>query len=202
MNSTKTESKYLLSANLIQGWTRGFRLPIRRHAFDVIVVVIAACLTGLSGCGYMIGPAFPPTVSTVYVPVVQSGSDRRDLEYQLTEAVQREIKQRSGIRLAKPPYAQTKLTVRIIELGKSVLGETQHDDPRELQVRLAVSATWEDLRTGQILAQEQLSLAPAVRQIEATGEFSPELGHSMATGTQRSVTQVAARVVDLMEIAW
>lgn len=175
------------------------RFAIRRLA---IVLTASFMFATVSGCGYMIGPAFPREVSTVYVPVVKSASNRRDIEYQLTEAVQREIKQRSGIHLAKPPYAQTKLTVRIIELGKNVLGETQFDDPRELQVRLAVSATWEDLRTGQILAQEQLSLAPSVRQFEATGEFSPELGHSMATANQQAVTDVAAKVVDLMEIAW
>lgn len=172
---------------------------IRRLA---VVLTVSLMFANVSGCGYMIGPAFPRGVSTVYVPVVKSASNRRDIEYQLTEAVQREIKQRSGIHLAKPPYAQTKLTIQIIELGKNVLGETRFDDPRELQVRLAVSATWEDLRTGQVLAQEQLSLAPSVRQFEATAEFTPELGHSMATANQQAVTDVAAKVVDLMEIAW
>lgn len=162
----------------------------------------AALMLCGTGCGYMIGPAFPPELRTVYVPVAKSDSPRRDLEYRMTEAVQREIKQRSGMRLAKPPYAETRLTVTVVELSKGVLGETRFDDPRELQTRLAVTATWEDLRTGQILAQQQLALAPESRQVEATGELDPELGHTYASGSQIAIKEVAARVVDLMESAW
>lgn len=180
---------------------RPFRTPVNALGRWQCAVVLVCCLT-LAGCGYVIGPAFPTAVQTVYVPVIKSNSNRREIEYQLTEAVQREIKQRSGIRLAKPPYAQTQLKVEVVELTKNMLGETQFDDPRELQMRLAVNATWEDLRTGQILARQQLDLAPAVRQVEATGEFTPELGHSMATANQVAVKDVAAKVVDLMEFAW
>ena len=154
------------------------------------------------GCGYLIGDSFPPQVESVYVPVFESESNRRGIEFLLTEAVQREIRTRSRMRLAKPPFAQTRLTGRIIELRKSVVGETRFDDARELQLRLAVEMKWQDLRTGQILASQRIALPPEIRQVEATSEFAPEVGHSLATGVDRVVRDLATRIVDRMEVAW
>jgi hypothetical protein len=163
----------------------------------------ALVLTGLcTGCGYMVGGNFQPDVRTVHVPVFQSFSNRRGLEYQLTEAVQKQIKTRTPFRLAKEPHAQTRLTGRIIEMKKNVLGETPQDDPRQLQLRLAVEVTWEDLQTGQILAQQQIPLAPSIRQLVSQSEFAPEVGQSLATGTQQAVDDLATQIVDLMEVPW
>jgi hypothetical protein len=33
-------------------------------------------------------------------------------------------------------------------------------------------------------------------------EFAPEVGQSLATGTQQSVTRLAQQVVDMMETPW
>lgn len=167
----------------------------------LLTALTIGCFTAV-GCGYMIGDSFPQQVESVHVPTFRSETNRRGIEYQLTEAVQREIKQRSSMRLAKPPFAQTRLTGRIVEMSKSVVGETQFDDARELQLRLAVEVKWEDLRTGQILAQQRIALPADLRQAEATAEFAPELGHSLATGSSDVVSELATRIVDMMELAW
>lgn len=161
--------------------------------------LLVICVTG---CGYRVGGNFQPDVRTVHVPIFESFANRRGLEYRLTEAVQREIKTRTPFQLAKEPHAQTRLTGRIVELNKAVLGETLQDDPRQLQLRLAVEVTWEDLQTGRVLAQQQIPLAPSIRQLVANGEFAPEVGQSMATGTQQAIEELATQIVDLMEVPW
>ncbi|MEO1999594.1 MAG: LPS assembly lipoprotein LptE [Planctomycetaceae bacterium] len=156
----------------------------------------------LSGCGYMLGNAFEPEIHTVHIPVFASNADRRGIEFMVTEAIHREVKQRSSLRLAKPPNAQTRLTGRIVDVRKDALGETRFDDTRELQLQLAVQVRWEDLRTGEVLAQQRIPLPANLRQLVATAEFAPEVGQSLTTANNQAVQNLAAQVVDMMELPW
>ena len=159
-------------------------------------------MTALSGCGgYMIGGPYDQQIRTVEVPIFESTSYRRGLDLQLTEAVQKQIQQRTPFRVVKDG-GDTRLTGRIIDLKKSVLGETRNDDPRELQVNLALEVVWEDLRAGKVLAQEQFPLTPGMAALRSQAEFAPEVGQSLATATQQSLNQMARQVVDLMETPW
>ncbi len=159
-------------------------------------------MTALSGCGgYMIGGPYDQQIRTVEVPIFEATSYRRGLDLQLTEAVQKQIQQRTPFRVVKDG-GDTRLTGRIIDLKKSVLGETRNDDPRELQVNLALEVVWEDLRAGKVLAQEQFPLTPGMAALRSQAEFAPEVGQSLATATQQSLNQMARQVVDLMETPW
>ena len=159
-------------------------------------------MTALSGCGgYMIGGPYDQQIRTVEVPIFEATSYRRGLDLQLTEAVQKQIQQRTPFRVVKDG-GDTRLTGRIIDLRKSVLGETRNDDPRELQVNLALEVVWEDLRAGKVLAQEQFPLTPGMAALRSQAEFAPEVGQSLATATQQSLNQMARQVVDLMETPW
>src|SRR5215510_4489668 len=86
----------------------------------VVRLVACAVLPLCAGCGYMVGGAYAPEVSTVHVPTFGSDTYRRGFELQLTEAVQKQIQLRTPYRLAKPPEAQTRLEGRIISIDKRV----------------------------------------------------------------------------------
>lgn len=165
-------------------------------------LLVAGVAVAFSGCGYTIGSAFQHNVQTVYVPIATSEDFRRGPEFQLTEAVQKQIQQRTPFRLAKDEAADTKLTLKIKGIHKNVLGTTAQNDARELQVQYAVDVTWEDLRTGRILAQNKVSIEPEVTHLFASGEFAPELGQSLATGTQEAIDKMARQIVDMMEAPW
>jgi len=174
------------------GWWRGWRI--------LFLVCVPLFLT--AGCGYIVGGGFPDTVHTIHVPTFQSDSYRRGIEFLLTEAVQQEIQKRTPFRLVNGPGADTRLTGRIIDVRKDVLGESAFDDPRELQLSLIVEMKWEDLRTGHILAQQQIPVAPSVVQLQSQTEFAPEVGQSLATGLQQAIDQLAHQIVDMMEAPW
>uniref|UniRef100_A0A7C2NZA9 LptE family protein n=1 Tax=Schlesneria paludicola TaxID=360056 RepID=A0A7C2NZA9_9PLAN len=161
-----------------------------------------ALLGALSGCGYMVGNAYGPEVRTIEVPVFQNDSFRRGIEYQLTEAVQKEIQTRTPYRLAKGPGADTRLTGRIVDIRKDVLGETQFDDPRELQLSLFIHVTWEDLRTGQLLASQEVPIQPQAIPLVGQAEFAPEVGQSLATATQDATERLARQIVNMLETPW
>ncbi|MFM9965166.1 MAG: LPS assembly lipoprotein LptE [Planctomycetaceae bacterium] len=164
-------------------------------------VLSGTVLSGLTGCGYMVGGGFDPQVRSVEVPIFETKSFRRGIEVQLTEAVQKQIQLRTPFRVVKGD-ADTRLSGRVIDLRKSVLGETLQDDPRELQVNLVVEVLWEDLRAGRILAEQQVPIGPELLALRSQADFAPEVGQSLATATQQSINQLARQIVNLMETAW
>jgi hypothetical protein len=184
------------------------RLPSDRHqhgphcrngsAWLWLVVVM---LGSLPGCGYMVGNAYGPEIRTVEVPIFENETYRRNIELQLTEAVHKEIQSRTPFRLV-PSGGQTRLTGRIVDVRKDVLGETQFDDPRELQLSLFIRVTWEDLRTGQLLGQQEVPLQPDAIPLVGQAELAPEIGQSLATATQDAVDRLARQIVNMMEVPW
>ena len=76
----------------------------------------------LAGCGYVVGSPFRPDVRSVAVPIFQNDTYRKGVEFQLTEAVQKEMQQR-GLQIAEEPYADTRLTGKIVEIQKQVAPE-------------------------------------------------------------------------------
>lgn len=169
---------------------------------NVTAYCALALLALVSGCGYMVGAPYAPDVQTVHVPIFTSTSFRRGIEFQLTEAVQNEIQQRSHFRIAKEAYADTRLTGHIVRYDKQVLGESAFDDPRELQFSLAVQVTWEDLRTGRILREQRVPIPPDLVHLLATSSFAPEIGQSRATATHEAVQKMARQIVQMMEYPW
>ncbi|WP_232093128.1 LPS assembly lipoprotein LptE [Gimesia panareensis] len=156
----------------------------------------------LTACGYTVGNSYQPDVQTVYVPIFENKTFRRGYEYQLTEAVQRKIQSRTPFRIAKGVEADTRLTGTIRKINKSVLGTTQNNDPRNLNLQFVVDVTWEDMRSGRILSQQQVPINADVVQLVSQASFAPEVGQSLATATQRATDELANQIVQLMEAPW
>lgn len=165
-------------------------------------LTLLACAVAVSGCGYTLGTPMVQGVRTVHVAVFKTDSFRRNLDYLLTEAVQKEVRTRSGYRLEEPDVADTILKGKIVEIRKNPLVENRFDDPREIQLMVGAEVTWIDRRSGQILQQQTFPLGPELTQHASNVSFAPEVGQSLATAQQESATRLAARIVDLMEAPW
>jgi len=175
----------------------------RLSTSEAALVVLCLGAGGIgSGCGYRFGHAFDPEIRSVHVPIFTSKSPRRNLEFLLTEAVQKRIQDQSRFRLVGEGESQTVLRGEILDVQKKVLSETRFDDPRELQVGLVARVTWEDVRTGQVLAQREFRLTPAEVQFVSQAEFAPEVGQSLATAYQQVVDRMARDIVEMMETPW
>ena len=177
--------------------------PLVRTIRTVLFLVAPLVCLCLPGCGYIVGGPYRHDIQTVHVPIFTSTSLRRDVEFQLTEAVHREIQKQTDFRLARESEADTKLTGRITGIKKNGLGESAFDDVRELQFQLVVHVTWEDLRGRRTSLDKQIALSPAdVIALTSTGDFGPELGPSMATARKRAIDNLARQVVQLMQTPW
>lgn len=172
---------------MLRAWQGIFLLPI-------------ACVS--VGCGYTFGPSTVQGVRTIHVPVVESQSFRRNIDFLLTEAIQSEIKNRSGYQLTDAGVADTVLKVTIVDARKNPLSETRFDDVRELQLLLGAEVSWIDRRSGRILQQRVFPIGQQLTQHSSQVSFAPEVGQSLATAQQEAVTRLADQIVDLTEMPW
>lgn len=155
-----------------------------------------------SGCAYHFGNGFDQKIKSIHIPTITSEVKRRDLGVQLTEALQKQVQARTPYRLANEAEADTMLSGRIVNASKNVLGENRFDDPRELQLSLAVEMTWTDLRTQRVISEQRYLLPNDAVNFTSTAEFAPEVGQSLATATQQSIDRLARNIVNMMETPW
>lgn len=185
-----------------RGETRGAATGWRAVRGGIPLVVLWLCSLWGAGCGYNVGAPFSQEVRTVAVSIPKSDSPRRFLEMQLTEAVQKQIQQRTHFRLAREGEADTALVLRLTDLQKGMLGQTENSDARELQISLRVAAEWVDRRSGDVLREQSFDLGKLPKALMAQAEYAPEVGQSLATAEREVIDRMARDIVNMMETPW
>ncbi len=172
--------------------------------FATILAIFIGCMT-LAGCAsYRFGSTalFPTEIQTVHVPIVRNQTFRHDLGVRLTEALVIEIERRTPYRVVSNPNADSILRCSVVNERKSVLTETQNDDPRALDATITVAANWTS-RDGRPLMQNSLSMGETDQiTFSHASQFVPEAGQSIDTATQDAIERLARRIVAQMEVRW
>ncbi|MFL5241687.1 MAG: LPS assembly lipoprotein LptE [Gemmataceae bacterium] len=200
-----------------RGWLRlGMRCLV-----PSLVFLLPACEgdSNFTVLGYTTKPNYDCNIKTIRVPIFQNFSTYRDLEFELTRTVVREIEQVTPYKvvgLGSP--ADTELDCKIISFGKTILNRNQLNEVREADTVLTVEVTWRDLRTGEILSKPltprnvrpvlpPLEGAPAPPPtppviVQSTASFIPELGESITTAQKTAMDRLARNIVSMMEVPW
>ena len=168
-------------------------------SFAIGLVVLAA------GCaGYQIGTRslYRPDIRTVYVPMFESDSLRRNLGERLTEAVAEEIELKTPYKVVHQPDADSVLTARITAETKRVVAEQVDDIPRNLETDLAVQVDWYDRRGEYLMQDSRFSFSPVAFSVAQSADFTPEGGQSVATAHQDAIQRLAEQIVSRMESRW
>ncbi len=170
-----------------------------------VALILLAMMLGSGGCAaYQFGSAsmFLPGIRTVHVPIVRNDTFRHDLGVRLTEAIVKEIEDRTPYKVTGDPNADSTLVCRVVNETKRVLTETGTDDPRALDATVSVRASWTG-RNGELLMQNAVTptgeLAIGFSQ---DSRFVPEAGQSVDTAMQSAIDDLAARIVSQMEVRW
>jgi hypothetical protein len=139
------------------------RRPARRWLCRLLLLACAGLAVVLPACtqdghftvlGYTTAPNYDCNIHTVRVPIFDNRTFRRGLEFQLTEAVVREIHAKTPYRVvgADQP-ADTELRGTIVAATKGILNLNQLAETREAETAVTVELTWIDLRSGQVLSK-------------------------------------------------
>lgn len=169
------------------------------------IALLVCAIIALPGCaGYQLGSQtlFRPDVRTVYVPMFESASYRRDLGERLTEAVVKEIENRSPYKVVHSPNADSVLYGSIVSDQKRVIAEDMNDVPRDIDTNLVVQVSWYDSRQGLITQTQNIAVAPIGLNVEQSANFIPEAGQSLATAQQETIDRLARQIVSQMEAPW
>ena len=168
------------------------------------VAMLLAMLTCCGCAGYNVGNAqlYPQEIQTVYVPMFQSVSFRRNLGERLTEAVVKEITNKTPYKVVTDPNADSVLSGKIVQEGKSVLVEALSGDARDIQAAISVKVSWVDRRGRKLRADKDVPLPSELVDVTGTSDIVPEVGQSLATAQQDAICKIARQIVGLMEVEW
>jgi hypothetical protein len=178
---------------------------IRNLQFAISILQFAISFSMLTGCvGYQVGAGslYAPDVTTVYVPMIESDSYRRDLGERLTEAVVKEIELKTPYKVVSTPDADSILSARLVNDTRRTIIENAFDDPRLSEVELRAEVTWLNRRRLPIVPTQTLALPPELVLISQTTNLIPEVGQSVATSQQQAIERLAQQIVSTMEARW
>ena len=158
-------------------------------------ISIVVLLVVLPGCGYKAGGPYRTDIQTVYVEMFGSREFRRDLEFMLTEAVEKRIGADTPYRLAAREKADTILTGEVLEERQAAWApDFLSRQPREKQLTLAVKLQWRDVRTGKLLADVPVQLQ--------TVDYLTPTGETEKFAQERAVDGLARQIVAKMYEDW
>jgi hypothetical protein len=155
--------------------------------------ILQFCIVGCAGYQVGAGSLYAPDVTTVYVPMIESDSYRRDLGERLTEAVIKEIELKTPYKVVDTPDADSVLSARLTRDTRRTLVENAFDDPRLLENELHAEVTW-------INRRRSLEVPPVL--ISQTSNLIPEVGQSVASQQQQAIERLAQQIVSTMEAPW
>jgi len=148
-----------------------------------------------TGCGYKAGGPYRTDIRTVYVEMFGSREFRRELEFQLTEAVKKRIGSDTPYRLAPREKADTILTGEVLEERQAAWApDFRSRQPREKQLTLAVRIQWRDVRTGRLLVDTPVQLQ--------TVDYLTPTGETEKFAQERAVDGLARQIVAKMYEEW
>jgi hypothetical protein len=177
--------------------------PVSRRVFTRLA--IGSPLAAMLGCaGYQMGARtlYPPDIRTVYVPMIESNSYRRNLGEWLTEAVIKQIEAETPFKVVNTPNADSVLSCRITSDSKNLAMNSPTSEGRELRVNFQVAVDWVD-RKGDAIKPAQSIPAPAgLNTIQDGSNMFPELGQSVTSSQQTGIQRLAEQIVSMMEAAW
>jgi hypothetical protein len=152
---------------------------------------------GVSGCGYTVRPPGYADIHTVYVPVFRSMSFRRDVQLMITEAIIKEIEERTKYKVVgTPEEADTILEGTINFAEKNLIVESPFNLPRELNAWVQATVRW--IHNPPLETEEKA--APVV--VGETINFIPEVGETSYAAFYRTCSNLATQIVDMMDAPW
>lgn len=167
------------------------------------LVFVAAAISA-AGCGYNRDGAsqgyqwsslYRQDVQTVAVPIFTNATYHRGIEFQLTEAVIKNLEAYTPYKAAPRERAETVLEGHVTSVDvRTISRDRQTNVAREQMMSISVDLVWKDLRDGRILAQR--------RGLRQSAVFYPTLAEGQFLGSQSAVQEMALAIVQTLEAEW
>lgn len=166
----------------------------------IILHVIIVPFFILCGCtemgGYSNESLFPHDVSSVYLEMFDNQSFRRAVEYNLSDALSKRIETETPYKIvSSSDRADTIISGQILSISDSVLTtEREIGLALEKEVQINAVVNWKNLKTGQLLIDNQ--------PVTASASYSEYQAQDFGYAATIAANKLAKKVVELMEKTW
>ncbi len=164
-------------------------------AARVLLVLVLAAL--VAGCGYSHKPLFDTTYRTVSVPIFDNRTFYRGVEFDLTEALKKQIELRTPYKVVNDESGDTILRGSVVAVRQNRLSrEREGGMVQELEMALVVDFEWKDQRTGEAIVDR--------RGLVASSSYVPAqpVGEPLAIGQHMAAERMADSIVGAMRSQW
>ncbi len=153
------------------------------HLCCVLVVAV--------GCAYTLGPREPEGVRKIAVPTFNNNTFRlrRELEFDLTDAVRREIQGRTSMQLVSRAEADMLIVGTITDFRESVVSEGRQDQTLESSIVITVDLVIENYANQTTWRDRIVDWEP----------FSVASGESIDSARLRAIANIAEEVLFRIE---
>ncbi len=160
--------------------------------------MLMSLLAALAGCaGYSAAPLYRQDVNTVAVDILANRSFYRGVEFDVSEALVKEIEAHTPYKVVAHGAADTLMTGTIRSVDQGVLSRTRDGGvPQEVQVTVVAGFEWKDQRSGQVIRKRG--------SVTGTGEYIPTMpvGEPFEIARHRAAAELARQVVSIMRSDW
>jgi len=190
-------TNWLANETAMRQWLKRKRL----YACCLLLSLAALVLAG--GCqdadpnkGYTSANLYRTDIKTVCVKMLENKTFRREIEFDLTGAICRQIEMHCPYKIeSDSSKADTVISGQITSVEEDVLTQQRKlDRPVENLVVLTVEISWKDLRSGEILMDNQ--------KFRLDSSYAPLLGSTRDIAAKEAADKIAVIIVQAMEKPW
>lgn len=174
---------------------------IRRRFFpSCAILCFSAICAALCGCsdiaGYSNEPLFPKDVSSVCLKMFDNQSFRRGVEYELSDALAKRIEAETPYKIvSNEDLADTVISGQITTIGEFALSmDRDIGSVLEKEVEIQAVVTWKNLKTGELLLDQQA--------VSAAASYSEYQSQDFKYASALAANNMARKIVELMERNW
>ena len=183
----------------LQNSTRAKEYKSIRFVHSCTCALVAFCL-GFCGCaeigGYSNKSLFPQGISSVCLEMFDNQSFRRGVEYELSDALAKRIETETPYKIiSSRDRADTLISGQIVSIDESLLSiEREVGRALEKEVQLTAMVSWKNLKTGELLIDNQ--------SVSAEATFSEFQKQDFKYASTVAANNLARKIVELMERKW
>ena len=155
---------------------------------------------GLCGCaelnGYSNESMFPQEVDSICLEMFDNQTFRRGAEYELSDALSKRIEVETPYKIiSSRDRADTVISGQIVSIGELALS-TERETGRvlEKEVELQALVNWKNLKTGELLIDNEL--------VSASASYSGYQQQDFKYASTLAANNLAQKIVELMEKKW
>jgi hypothetical protein len=146
--------------------------------------------------GYSNESLFPKEVGSVYVEMFDNRSLWRGVEYTLTDALAKRIEAETPYKIiSSRDRADSVISGQIVSISQFwVSTERESGRALEKEVELQATVNWKNLKTGELLINNQ--------SVSASANYSGWQKQDFLYASNLAANNLARRIVELMEKEW